>query len=44
MVPCFKADFFAELRASMPFDEALEDNRELFAALDDRTAKPATAR
>ena len=36
-VPCFKADVVAQLRASMPSDEALDEMRIRFVALADRT-------
>lgn len=36
-VPCFNQDVVAQVRASMPSDEALDDIRTRFAALADRT-------
>jgi DNA-binding transcriptional ArsR family regulator len=35
-VPCFKGPLVARLRRALPRDEALEEMRELFAALADR--------
>lgn len=36
-VPCFKQELVAQLRASMPSDDALDEIRTRFAALADRT-------
>ena len=36
-VPCFKAELVAELRSAMPSEGALDEARQLFAALSDRT-------